>query len=1632
MALRVFKISEYDHAAERKQFDAIRAMLEAKYADRTDPCLLIGNYNIEGVELDALLVTTGGFRILEFKNWGGQIVARENGSWTSDGLIIEGGAGRKTPYEQIRLNRSRVAKGLTVLLGQKVQALGATIIFGKKARIDTTQLSGTVKAWLSVCDYTRLSVLLGSRNRPVFEAEYIERIPALLRIEEFEVTKERGPEDSATLSEAYDPESSTNLFEDLEAAIRQVPNYQAVYQAYNRVFHKCLDLNSSATRLHFGGPFAKTDYLLKEHGASREMARHTNDTRVRLRKSSKLPVQDLEKYYRYDLRNLCAFIAFVYPRTQIPETLSALFPKEELPVFKAPLVGERLRVLVEQWDDQYVYGQSEESGEEELLKIDYLTNRTYDYDWSYLKNLFYKGAQLNLVRPRKEEGILYPELIVFEPDFLVDISSVARCFTNYAESPFVNLLNKITPVQATGPILLGNLAGQLLDEAIHQLPDARPYAQSIRDFYQDNALGLLTGGIDASFHSEAQKQKQNIAQAVYTELPNHMKHFDLKAAMVEPSFFSELLGLQGRMDYLQLDFRVLIEQKSGKGEFPYDNYVKPKQKEEHYVQLLLYMALIRYNFREIYERNKQELHAFLLYSKYTNSLLGLGFAPELIFRAMKIRNEIAWTEILYARPSGFRILESITPEKMNQKGASGRLWEDYQSKQIKGLVAPIHQASELEKAYYFRFMTFIANEHLLSKLGNKTKENSGFAAKWYDSLEEKLRAGNIYCGLTLLSPNDKAEGEIKSVTLRFSETKDNDMSNFRVGDIVILYPYNPGEEPDVRTTMVFRCTIEDLRIDTIQLALRAAQSDGRVFKREAGKLWAIEHDFLDSSYSSLYRGMHAFLSAPQERRDLLLFQREPEHDPSLALKGDYGAFNELASQVKRARDLFLIIGPPGTGKTSYGLLNTVKEELLEPKTNILLMAYTNRAIDEICGKLVAEGIDFIRIGTRLSCSPAYREYMLSAQVRDCAKMEELRQKLLSTRVFVGTTTALNANLSLFQLKSFSLAVIDEASQILEPHLIGLLSAHRESVPAIRKFVLIGDHKQLPAVVQQKPDVSRVQDALLNEILLTDCRLSLFERLLKKYRNNKNLTYLLTKQGRMHHDIALFPNYTFYNNALEEVPRPHQNRALPALGMSGNGIVDLLATRRVAFIAARTPEASSSSDKVNQVEADIIAATVVKIYEIEKESFDVNETVGVIVPYRNQIATIRNTIDKYGIQALHDITIDTVERYQGSQRKYIIYGFTIQKYYQLDFLTNNVFEDADGTVVDRKLNVAMTRAEEHLLMVGNPELLSNNFTFFKLIEFVRSRQGYFDIERDDYVAGRFQVPEYERVEAFDLSQATYTTTREFNAAYERHVLQPVKEGSGEEWPSKVFGYDMPTNLNAIGYGRMNFSNQITLFDDVAMSPERQVLLYCYYIMRQHYCSAKNLYESFGAWTRALIRSVDGRVRMIDIGCGPATCGLAFAEVFLPDTPNMVYTGVDISAAMKRMGARLLDDRFRDRLRYRMIESFAALDEAYWAGCSELPSLVVLNLSYFFSNITARFAERLAQQINDVMSRYPLNHYVIFVQHSDTDHQLNTYKVFVDNLSRRVKALKRERTSFAYVLNYKKRRLPFCFDLFVGGR
>jgi superfamily I DNA and/or RNA helicase len=144
-----------------------------------------------------------------------------------------------------------------------------------------------------------------------------------------------------------------------------------------------------------------------------------------------------------------------------------------------------------------------------------------------------------------------------------------------------------------------------------------------------------------------------------------------------------------------------------------------------------------------------------------------------------------------------------------------------------------------------------------------------------------------------------------------------------------------------------------------------------------------------------------------------------------------------------------------------------------------------------------------------------------------------------------------------------------------------------------------------------------------------------------------------------------------------------------------------------------------SDKVNTDEAQIVAKQLQRIYDEYGESFDPNTTVGVIVPYRNQIAVIRREIEKLKIPALLEISIDTVERYQGSQRDVIIYSFTVQNMYQLEFLTANCFieTDNDGSsrLIDRKLNVALTRARKQLIVTGNPQILSANPLFKELMD-----------------------------------------------------------------------------------------------------------------------------------------------------------------------------------------------------------------------------------------------------------------------------------------------------------------------------
>ncbi len=1071
-------------------------------------------------------------------------------------------------------------------------------------------------------------------------------------------------------------EDNSELLQGLLRAL-DTGSAREAYRTLRFVLTRLVDLSLRGLPLQFSGFFAKTSYLLKEHKAPPLLAKGVGNARQRIRHLDETGDDELQKHFLHDLKSITGLLHLLHPELEIPERLTAALPSGYMDGGWKKAATDCLRFIVDSWDSTHIRGRADEGDTPELLVCYSQANKYLQYDYSYLTPLLSEGTQLNLIHPRQENGVTFPEIIILEPDFLIDISSLAAMFQEYGVTPLTALIKKISPSVQTRYTLFGDFASQLLDEELHGLHD-RPYKDSIGDFCRSHALAMAAcEGLDKDFHEEAKRQKEHIHKAFSEDLPRAVADFDPSEVVLEPSFTCEMLGLQGRIDFLQRDSRILIEQKSGKAKFVpgEQGFVTPQKTTPHYVQLLLYRALLHYNFGI----PNEQIRPFLLYSKYDHPLLHTESAPELLFRAFRLRNRLVWSELHY-NSEGFGILKTLKAEDLNTSHTASRLWRDYTSVSIDRTLAPLHTATPLELAYHQAMLRFVQHEFVLSKTGNKRKENSGAAARWHDSLEEKKEAGNIIDRLTVRA----------TTTHIVCENADLSASNFRTGDIVTLFPYRQGTEPDCRKTMVHRASIEEIGTDSITLRLRVPQTNTTVFDTPPDWLWAVEHDFMDSSFASQFRGVHAFLSASAQRRSLILTQRPPSVDRSITLNGNYRGFNELALKVKQAKELFLIVGPPGTGKTSFGMLNTLKEELTEEDASVAVMAYTNRAVDEICSKLVEEGIDFVRIGNETSCSEVYRPYLLDNKVAGTVKIGDIREFVRRQKIFVGTTTAFNSHQAIFALRSFSLAIIDEASQILEPQLLGLLSAKHGNGEAIRKFVMIGDHKQLPAVVQQEQEESAVADPLLCTIGLQDCRLSLFERLLRKYRDNPQVVYMLHSQGRMHEDIVAFPSAEFYEGRLSCVPLPHQTERSNS--------------PRVQFLDVK-PNDEAVSDKVNTAEADAIAEIV--------EKTESGMSIGIIVPYRSQISAVRNAIHER-LHCDRDITIDTVERFQGSQREVIIYGFTVRRHYQLDFLTDNCFLE-NGKTIDRKLNVVMTRAMKRLYLLGNASLLATIPLYRKLIE-----------------------------------------------------------------------------------------------------------------------------------------------------------------------------------------------------------------------------------------------------------------------------------------------------------------------------
>jgi DNA replication ATP-dependent helicase Dna2 len=895
------------------------------------------------------------------------------------------------------------------------------------------------------------------------------------------------------------------------------------------------------------------------------------------------------------------------------------------------------------------------------------------------------------------EGVLRPRAFVVEPDHLLDVTAIAECFRKEGAEPLLHLLKKFTPYEATTSIMKGNIANYFLDELTAN-PEIT-FQEIFPKTFKINPIVFCTYNDKEvrEIFEETKGHFMHLKRVITEGLPK--EGILRENCYLEPSFYAAKYGLQGRLDLFYQEPNTtksaIVELKSGKPFKPNIYGIS----NNHFTQTLLYDLLIDAAFE-----GKLDPTCYILYSVLEKD--NLKFAPSVKtqqYEALNVRNQILALEQALIKLSKNKAKENNIFNRLITnllKAATG-----FEKRDIDLFDKTYNALDDTEKSYFEAFSSFIAREHQLAKVGVEGVENlNGVASLWLNSLSEKEENYNIFSFLKIKENTSYSEDAL----IVFEKTeKTNPLANFRVGDIVVLYPSIENTEGSVLRNQIFKCTLVDIQKDTLTLRLRSRQLNQHIFK--SSEFWHVEHDLLDSGFVGMYRGLFEFARASKAKRDLLLTVNPPTQNllqVSNLLQVEFEEMteeqNRIFNKIITSKDYFLLWGPPGTGKTSVMLKYLVGHFLNNTDENILLLAYTNRAVDEICEAIESLGEhvknDYVRIGSRYSTAPRYHEQLLDFKISTASNRKELTGIIQKHRVYVATVASMSGKQELLGLKKFNRVIIDEASQILEPMLAGLLT-HFDH------FTLIGDHKQLPAVVTQPQDESATSHENLHKIGLHNCRNSFFERLYKRCNTEGWLWAfdVLSHQGRMHQDIMAFPSSFFYERKLQILPVGMNDFQMQEIDFQldthSNFLTKTILQKRVFFLNTEK-DTGNGLNKTNRHEAQLIGElikTFSKIYENNNRKMH-PLSIGVITPYRAQIAQIQSILQAENL-ATDSITIDTVERYQGGARDIILLSLCTNDVSQLSSLVSLSEEG-----VDRKLNVALTRARKHLVVVGNAEIL----------------------------------------------------------------------------------------------------------------------------------------------------------------------------------------------------------------------------------------------------------------------------------------------------------------------------------------
>ena len=610
----------------------------------------------------------------------------------------------------------------------------------------------------------------------------------------------------------------------------------------------------------------------------------------------------------------------------------------------------------------------------------------------------------------------------------------------------------------------------------------------------------------------------------------------------------------------------------------------------------------------------------------------------------------------------------------------------------------------------------LQQQRLLLQLEYNTEKETFRQQTEQIGIERKVKRGDAWWPVKVTRSYYNSLNQLAVEVVR---TTDTDIEhNFEFGRPVVFFHDDPIK--------YFRFTGTVSYADGDRMVVTVPDNTSIIDLQNAERL-GVQLSFDETSFRLMIEALDRVIKGKGRLgylRDLFYSRQKPEtfvfppmHFPYLNTTQE-----EAVNMVLRAKDVAIVHGPPGTGKTTT-LVEAIRETLMR-ENQVLVCAQSNMAVDWISEKLVDRGINVLRIGNptrvndkmlsftyerRFEAHPDYTQlWAIRKAIRDLRshrkrgdekfhqKLESLKSRATELEIrinsdlfgearVIASTLVSSAN-RLLDGQKFGTLFIDEAAQALE-------AACWIPMRRVSRVVLAGDHCQLPPTVKS---IAALKAGLGK---------TLMERIVEIH---PEAVTLLRMQYRMNDDIMRFSSNYFYDGKVESAPE-----------VKYRSILDLdtpIEWKDTSLLDEKEQFVGESFGRINKAEAELTLDTLQHYFErIGKQRLlDERIDVGIISPYRAQVQYLRRLLMKreYFKPFRRLISVNTVDGFQGQERDVIIIS-----------LVRSNDEGQIGFLRDlRRMNVAITRARMKLIILGDKNTLTRHPFYRQLWQYIQQLSG----------------------------------------------------------------------------------------------------------------------------------------------------------------------------------------------------------------------------------------------------------------------------------------------------------------------